>query len=483
LPIDPRSYYSNPVVAKEVCEFLKGRWAGVEGYEKRWVRWLGERPLTISSPRDVLLTIDRFWMISPRSFYGSIEIYRKLESRDDVESNYWSNVVAATPFIDIDIVDESRVAEAYSHVIRVVEALYSELCVDRGVCSSVYVLWTGAGAHFRFNERGFREVYSEYHPLKVAYAVVEYLIRSTRSKLERIIGESGGLVKVENIIAPKRVFSAPLSLHRTLDRAVIAFKPEEAGEFTLEWADPTKPRHDPEAWRRFKAGELDDYAREALKKLGDLIERTTIEHTALGSSAEALKEAEAGASSSESEPREPGRFQVMALLQAVRYYLLTGDLERAKSWGLNRAIFYAWAKYYGPAKQSLIRQKARSYSVKLREVDSGDVEWEEVGGEKAMVSRNGWYVIGGVEQHPEDFDYHIARKFEEAGIDFKLAWEKALEYVKRFPRGILLNPQEFYKQVYEPVRDAFVSKVLKYGTEKSGGTDLTKWLKLRNQKQ
>jgi len=42
-----------------------------------------------------------------------------------------------------------------------------------------------------------------------------------------------------------------------------------------------------------------------------------------------------------------GRFQVMALLQAARYYKLHGDLEKAKSWGLNRAIFYAWAKHYG----------------------------------------------------------------------------------------------------------------------------------------
>ena len=41
-----------------------------------------------------------------------------------------------------------------------------------------------------------------------------------------------------------------------------------------------------------------------------------------------------------------GRFQVMGLLQAARYYLLTGDLQKAKSFGLNRAIFYAWAKHY-----------------------------------------------------------------------------------------------------------------------------------------
>jgi len=48
-----------------------------------------------------------------------------------------------------------------------------------------------------------------------------------------------------------------------------------------------------------------------------------------------------GSSGGEQAVSELGRFQVMALLQAIRYYLLAGDLERAKSWGLNRAIFYA----------------------------------------------------------------------------------------------------------------------------------------------
>ncbi|MBC7189152.1 hypothetical protein H5U35_02900, partial [Candidatus Aerophobetes bacterium] len=39
-----------------------------------------------------------------------------------------------------------------------------------------------------------------------------------------------------------------------------------------------------------------------------------------------------------------GRFQVMATLQAARAFLLGLPLESAKSWGLNRAIFYAAAK-------------------------------------------------------------------------------------------------------------------------------------------
>ncbi|OYV02567.1 hypothetical protein CGW93_04880, partial [candidate division bacterium WOR-3 4484_18] len=39
-----------------------------------------------------------------------------------------------------------------------------------------------------------------------------------------------------------------------------------------------------------------------------------------------------------------GRFQVMAVLQAARAHLLGLPIESAKSFGLNRAIFYAAAK-------------------------------------------------------------------------------------------------------------------------------------------
>jgi len=42
--------------------------------------------------------------------------------------------------------------------------------------------------------------------------------------------------------------------------------------------------------------------------------------------------------------RRIGRFQVMALLQAARYYVLTRDYEKALSFGLNGATSYAWAK-------------------------------------------------------------------------------------------------------------------------------------------
>ena len=175
-----------------------------------------------------------------------------------------------------------------------------------------------------------------------------------------------------------------------------------------------------------------------------------------------------------------GRFQVMALLQAARYYLLKGDLERAKSWGLNRAIFYAWAKHYGPSRRPTARLRAQARRLSSgSEVGEEETRWVEVGGEKAMVSPRGWFVIGGVEQRPEDFDRQVARRFEEAGISFREAWEAALEYLRRFPRRVLEDPRLFYKEVYEPVRDRFVEKVLRRrrGGEETQGLD--RWLRKR----
>ncbi|HUO43055.1 MAG TPA: hypothetical protein VMU35_08765 [Methylomirabilota bacterium] len=49
-----------------------------------------------------------------------------------------------------------------------------------------------------------------------------------------------------------------------------------------------------------------------------------------------------------------GRFQVMAILQAARAKQLGLPINEAKSWGLNRAIFYAAAKrgFKGKAMRS-----------------------------------------------------------------------------------------------------------------------------------
>ena len=479
--INPVEYYRWPRVVEEIAEFLRGRWAALEGAGKQWARWLSGRPLRVDRPSDVPALVERLRGIGVRSFYGTIEVFRRLEESRDVEENYEANVLRATPFIDVDVVDEDRVGDAWRCVVEAAETIYNHLCGSYNLCRSIYMVWSGAGIHVRVNENAFSsELLEQHHPLDVAFAAAEYVLEQLEPQLLDLIRRCKGMIKIENLVAPKRVFTAPLSLHRRLDRVAVALAPEELGDFTPDWSRPENPRHNPQAWRRYERGEADEYARRALERIGRVRHRTLMEVRAARLLLPVPElpgglSLPAAVASAPSSPREPGRFPVMALLQAARYYLLTGNLERAKSWGLNRAIFYAWAKYYGPARRPQLAARARRYSTRESTVGEDEIRWEEVGGERAQVSPRGWYVIGGVEQRPEDFDRNVARKFEEAGISFEEAWRAALEYLQRFPRSVLRDPQRFYKEVYEPVRDHFVEKVLKKMREKHGTLD--RWLR------
>ncbi|HIQ10781.1 MAG TPA: hypothetical protein EYH26_02250 [Pyrodictium sp.] len=161
-----------------------------------------------------------------------------------------------------------------------------------------------------------------------------------------------------------------------------------------------------------------------------------------------------------------GRFQVMALLQAARYYLIMGDLEKAKSWGLNRAIFYAWAKYYGPSQQPwryrLDRLLHRPKLVEGKTEKKCPEGFKEVLGECVQVSSRGWFVIGGQEQTPLDFEKQVKMKVQKV-LSWDLVWKAALDYVSKFPEWVLKNPQKFYKFVYEPIRDTFFKTLLENG--------------------
>ncbi len=160
-----------------------------------------------------------------------------------------------------------------------------------------------------------------------------------------------------------------------------------------------------------------------------------------------------------------GRFQVMALLQAARHYLFKKDLRKAKSFGLNRAIFYAWAKYYGPHKYPY--RLMRVVEVMRRQRSGGKIEkcpegFVEELGECVELSPRGYYMIGGNEQTEYDFDRQITRKIKLL-IDPEKAWKAALEYVSSFPEEVLRHPGKFYKLVYEPVRDTFFIELLEKG--------------------
>ncbi|MET1159628.1 MAG: hypothetical protein ABWW65_01580 [Thermoprotei archaeon] len=161
-----------------------------------------------------------------------------------------------------------------------------------------------------------------------------------------------------------------------------------------------------------------------------------------------------------------GRFQVMALLQAARYYYFNRDLSKAKSWGLNRAIFYAWAKYYGPrgwVRLTRFEEEFRRRLLRGEKPSKCPEGYVEVLGECVKLSPRGYYEIGGVEQTPYDYDQQVIAKIKRV-MDPNKVWETALKYISQFPEYVLKDPSKFFKYVYEPVRDTFFQQLLEKGS-------------------
>jgi hypothetical protein len=158
-------------------------------------------------------------------------------------------------------------------------------------------------------------------------------------------------------------------------------------------------------------------------------------------------------------PKIVGRFEVMALLQTARYYLLTRDIEQAKSFGLNRAIFYAWIKYNRPQYRSLPYHSAISVH-KVKEIGSSNTSKSLKVVEDEVEVRGKYFIFGDQVQKPEDFEKTIARKIDMV-LPFELVWYLTLRYVSNFSLDILRDPNKFYKHVYEPVRDTYIEQLEK----------------------
>ena len=140
-----------------------------------------------------------------------------------------------------------------------------------------------------------------------------------------------------------------------------------------------------------------------------------------------------------------GRFQVMATLQAVRAKTLGLPLGSAKSWGLNRAIYYAAAKRGFKGTGGAGPARPRGTRATVREFHLGDDKayYVTAGGKRL-------FTIGGDLQKPEDFRRQIERRF---GGTFREAWGEALRIVRQFPKQVLESPGAFYALVYRPRRD------------------------------
>ncbi len=433
-------HYSRSLVKEEIAEYCKHRWVALEGAQIRnsrvFIRYRPDgTPLKITCPDDVVTLIGLYRGIKVRTIYASISVYKSLNSAADVEMK--ENVVAASPIWDID-----GSLERWKPVVEVAKTIVDFL-EKEGVVKSVFIKWSGEGMHIHIHERAFsNDVLSRYHPLDVAYSIVEYTLRKLKVRLHKIVRDSGGMVKVENVIDMKRVFTAPLSLHRRHDLCCVCLKPEQLEDFDISWAFIDEFKHNRD-WRLYEIGEADELALKAMTVIGGYPGWKGRG----GATRIALEELEPKMS-------KVGRFQVMALLQAARYYLLTGDLERAKSFGLNRAIFYAWAKHHG----AILRHKAHARYQKRSERPT--VRMIKIFEEEVPVSDSGWFMMGGIEQRPSDYDRQVASRIYSI-VPYEKAWRAALEYLRRFPRRVLTDPQRFYQEAYLPVRDRFVEKVVK----------------------
>ena len=429
-------HYLREDVASEISKFCRGRWVALESLSRRGRRifhryWDGERPLTISSPVDVKKILNKFRYSVPRTFYASANIYRRLERKEDLQRQ--DNILYSTPSWDID--------GSLNEIDLIKEA--AEILIERlrkhGVERSLYLVWSGRGIHLHLNEKAISERFWKTDPLRISFSIVEYILREARDDLIKLCERSKDperRLKLENIMDIQRVFTAPLSLHRELNLVAVTIDPEKLDEFDLSWADPHNFKYWKD-WDGFSEGEADELAEKALEAVKDE-NRLSIGLERRESRGRKIP------------MRSVGRFQVMALVQAARYYVLKGDLEKAKSFGLNRAIFYAWAKHHGVRGRRIKTTHERITEKREKVVE------ERIGDEVAFKSKDGWFMIGGQTQKPMDFDRQVAARFGEA---FEKYWEAAVKYVKSFPREALESQREFYKKVYLPIRDR-VDKLL-----------------------
>ncbi len=147
----------------------------------------------------------------------------------------------------------------------------------------------------------------------------------------------------------------------------------------------------------------------------------------------------------------------MATLQAARAKALGLPLASAKSWGLNRAIYYAATKRgfkggSGPAKPEKYERSFGEYWLGL------DKAYKVTAGGRLL------FTIGGDIQHPEDFARQIEERFQGT---FRQAWKESLEILQRYKKEVLESPEHFYQQVYRPRRDELASRWNERATAKS----------------
>ena len=238
-------HYRNQIVRRAILSYGRHRWVALTDGE-RWLRYLGGRPLVVE---DAYPLLGRF-----RAIYATASSYRDLSSRELLDDP--GNLASYTPFWDID--NEFSVWEC------TIEAagILCDVLASMGVRESVYVVWSGNGAHVRVHDGAM----PGRSPLDEAWALVSGVLGRAMPELAELAPRCPRL-KVQNLIRPHALFTVPFSLHRVHDRVAVPLCPDELEDFRPDWVEPGSFRHC-EEWERFRPGEAEGAVRSSMEVHG-----------------------------------------------------------------------------------------------------------------------------------------------------------------------------------------------------------------------
>jgi len=211
----------NEEVQEEIVKFSRSRWVALhceflnpQGYQVllRYQRASGKAkvPLTITEPKDIAKFVKRFERLKPRAFYASANVYKELTRPEHVKS--LENIAYCTPTWDID-----NTPEKWEATIAVAKEIVDFLNQE-GVSESVFLKWSGKGAHVHIHEKAFSEdLLKKVNPLDFAYAVVEYV---NRRLIERLASTPS---RLRPKLLSQREILLRSGLRKTNERVVDAF--------------------------------------------------------------------------------------------------------------------------------------------------------------------------------------------------------------------------------------------------------------------
>ena len=263
-----QQHYSKPDVKREIVRFSKSRWIGIHCIKRDhkgnriMVRYINGKPITINSPSDIDLLWHQLNDKGIRTIYATAAKYQAITSIEDVKNI--SNISLYTPTWDID-----NDFEHWHLTIKACMEIIGAL-KDEGIEKSVYVKWSGDGAHIHLHERSLtHQVLKNRTPIDVAYAIVEYIRLKVEPRIQELITSEKCGLKVENKIDNQRIFTCPLSLHREHDRVCICLKPSQLKSFDPSWVHPKTFKHN-DNWDEYEVGEADQLAEKALSIIGGM---------------------------------------------------------------------------------------------------------------------------------------------------------------------------------------------------------------------